>query len=108
MSRRPLGGIVSLMKKRESGRTVGCLCGHRIQGADDAVLRHLVRAHVDLVHPELAYSEEQVRRWVATGARDAIPAGPFASPGPKEVVAIGTSHGRWTARKHRAEGAEDE
>lgn len=55
------------------------MCGYQAQGPDDAHLRRLIRHHVDRAHPEFAFSEDQIRQWVLSGARDATPTGPFGS-----------------------------
>jgi predicted small metal-binding protein len=72
-----------MKERRETERTVGCMCGFRARGADDASLRGQIRTHVDRAHPEFPYTEEQIRLWVASGARDAIPTGPFGSAATK-------------------------
>lgn len=73
---------MAMNPRSETARTVGCMCGYRAVGADDAELRLQIRHHVDRAHPDLAYTEEQIRGWIASGARDTTPTGPFGSAAP--------------------------
>ena len=51
-------------------RTLTCQCGHRVRGFDDQDLARQTREHIDMVHPELELSDEDVRELVRTSAAD--------------------------------------
>ena len=52
-------------------RTIDCPCGHTFEADDDEELARLCFEHVQLDHPELQRTEEQIRERVAADARDA-------------------------------------
>ena len=43
-------------------------CTDRIEGRDDDELFQAIRKHVDTVHPEDPYTDEQSREWMASAA----------------------------------------
>jgi hypothetical protein len=55
-------------EEEEKMRAIECPCGHRFEGADDEELFRLCREHVDLEHPEMERSNEQIRERIATDA----------------------------------------
>lgn len=48
---------------------LNCICGHRIEGADDAALFDAIRAHSDQVHPHMSITDDQIRDSLALRAR---------------------------------------
>lgn len=73
MSRAPAERILAItMEARgRDGVTVGCVCGFRARAADETALRRQLRAHVDRVHPEFAFTDEQLRDWVRSERKEA-------------------------------------
>jgi hypothetical protein len=51
-------------------RAIDCPCGHRLEGADDEELFRLARDHVNIHHPEMERTDEQLRERVAADAYD--------------------------------------
>ena len=43
-------------------------CTDRMQGRDDEELLRSIRRHVDTVHPEESYTDDQLIEWMATAA----------------------------------------
>lgn len=43
-------------------------CTDRMEGRDDEELLRSIRKHVDTVHPQDKYTDEQLREWMATAA----------------------------------------
>ncbi len=43
-------------------------CSDRMQGVDDEELFRSIRRHVDTVHPQDEYTDEQLREWMLTAA----------------------------------------
>lgn len=43
-------------------------CTDRMQGRDDEELFRSIRQHVDAVHPDDIYTDDQLREWMATAA----------------------------------------
>ena len=43
-------------------------CTDRMAGRDDEELFRSIRGHVDTVHPEDTYTDDQLREWMATAA----------------------------------------
>jgi len=55
-------------------RVIECPCGHHFEAADDEDLFRLCREHMDREHPEMARSDEQMRRArIAADAYDVAP-----------------------------------
>jgi hypothetical protein len=52
-------------------RMITCTCGEVLTGADDEELFRLGRAHADEAHADMNMSDEQVREFIRTDARDA-------------------------------------
>ena len=48
-----------------------CECGHTLTGESDEELVVGVRRHVEMDHPDMDPSDEQLRELVAASARDA-------------------------------------
>jgi predicted small metal-binding protein len=51
-------------------RAVECPCGHHLEAADDEELFRLAREHIELDHPEMDRSDEQIRQRIAADAYD--------------------------------------
>lgn len=43
-------------------------CTDRMVGADDEELFRSIRIHVDTVHPQDTYTDDDLRKWMATAA----------------------------------------
>ena len=55
-------------------RVIDCDCGTTLQAANDDDLFKAAREHVDEAHPEMEFSDDQVRGLVADKAYEAMDA----------------------------------
>lgn len=51
-------------------RTMTCECGHRLVGHDDEELVRQGRDHIQMIHPDMKLSDEELRTMIAANARD--------------------------------------
>ncbi|HET8678913.1 MAG TPA: hypothetical protein VFM39_02250, partial [bacterium] len=65
---------------------LNCICGHRIEGADDAALFELMRVHSDQTHADLRITDAQIHEVLALWSRMTPWDGrPQPLPGPLEI-----------------------
>jgi hypothetical protein len=53
-----------------SHRKVTCPCGHPMFAKNDDALFEVVRRHVDDNHPELGYTDQNIRDYIAKEGED--------------------------------------
>ena len=51
-------------------RKVTCQCGHPMEAKNDADLFKIVRRHVDDKHPDLGYTDQDIRDLIASEGVD--------------------------------------
>ncbi len=71
-------------------RVINCVCGHRLEVADDADVVASMMAHSDAAHPEMGFTEGQVRALMARhdGRVDAWDGVPRAIDAPVEILPL--------------------
>jgi predicted small metal-binding protein len=56
--------------RRSSMRAIDCPCGHHLEAPDDEELTRLAREHIEMDHPEMERTDDQIRARIAADAHD--------------------------------------